>query len=232
MGVFTQSGGIEVARTEERMEELRRRMSSAKAWGIESELLTPEQVAEKVPFLDPSVIVGGFCTPTVGVVDSLRAGTIMRERALEIGCPDGRPGRRGRRDGRRGGPDPPGPDRRRRHRGRDRRHRLRRLEPEGGQDGRRPHPADACGAPDDQRRPGPGARREGGRDQLPDRAGHGHLLLRAAARRGHGGRLLRPPADPPRPRGHPLDRPGEAVADRDAVHRRATSTSSSSRRSS
>ncbi len=84
MGVFTESGGIEVARTEERMQELRRRMSSAKAWGIPSELLTPEQVAEKVPFLDPSVIVGAFYTPSVGVVDSLRAGTIMRERAQEL----------------------------------------------------------------------------------------------------------------------------------------------------
>jgi len=80
MGVFTQSGGIEVARTEERMEELRRRMSSAKAWGIDSELISPAQVAEKVPFLDPDVIVGGFWTPSVGVVDSLRAGTIMPRR--------------------------------------------------------------------------------------------------------------------------------------------------------
>ena len=41
MGVFTQSGGFELARTEERMEELRRRMSSAKAWGIEAELVEP-----------------------------------------------------------------------------------------------------------------------------------------------------------------------------------------------
>src|SRR3954470_14477521 len=86
LGVFTESGGFEIARTEARMEELRRRMSSAKAWGIESELVTPEQVAEKVPFLDPSVIVGAFWTPSVGVVDSLRAGTIMRERALETGA--------------------------------------------------------------------------------------------------------------------------------------------------
>ncbi len=86
MGVFTQSGGFEVARTQERMEELRRRMSSARAWGIESEIVTPEQVVEKVPFLDPSVIVGAFWTPSVGVVDSLRAGTIMRERALELGA--------------------------------------------------------------------------------------------------------------------------------------------------
>lgn len=84
LGVFTQSGGFEVARTEERMQELRRRMSSAKAWGIESELVTPDQVAEKVPFLDPSVIVGAFWTPGVGVVDSLRAGTLMREKAQEL----------------------------------------------------------------------------------------------------------------------------------------------------
>ena len=85
MGVFTQSGGFEVARTEERMEELRRRMSSAKAWGIEAELVSPEFVVEKVPFLDPTQIVGAFWTPSVGVVDSLRAGTIMREEALASG---------------------------------------------------------------------------------------------------------------------------------------------------
>lgn len=86
MGVFTESGGIEVARTEERMEELRRRMSSSRAWGIDSRLITPQEVTDLVPFLDPSVILGGFYTPSVGVVDSLRAGTIMRERAMAKGA--------------------------------------------------------------------------------------------------------------------------------------------------
>ena len=85
MGVFTESGGFECARTEERMEELRRRMSSAKAWGIEAELVSPDFVQEKVPFLDKDIIVGAFWTPSAGVVDSLRAGTIMRERAQEKG---------------------------------------------------------------------------------------------------------------------------------------------------
>ena len=84
MGVFTQSGGIEVARTEERMEELRRRMSSSKAWGVDSRLVTPDEIQELVPFLEKDVVVGGFYTPGVGVVDSLRAGTIMREKALEL----------------------------------------------------------------------------------------------------------------------------------------------------
>src|SRR5579884_517782 len=35
LGVFTECGGIEIARTEARMQELARRMGSAKAWGIE-----------------------------------------------------------------------------------------------------------------------------------------------------------------------------------------------------
>ncbi len=86
-GVFTRSGGIEVARTAERMQELDRRMSSAKAWGIEGcEIITPARVKELVPYLDESVIVGGFWTHGVGIVDSLRFGTICRERAQELGA--------------------------------------------------------------------------------------------------------------------------------------------------
>ncbi len=87
MGVFTQSGGIEVARTEERLQELARRMSSAKAWGVEDvSLLSPAEVRQLVPYIDESVILGGFHTESVGVVDSLRAGTIMRERGQESGA--------------------------------------------------------------------------------------------------------------------------------------------------
>src|SRR5215212_8836793 len=86
LGVFTESGGYEVARTEERMEELRRRMSSARAWGVPAELVTPDHVVERVPFLDKDKIIGAFWCPSVGVVDSLRAGTLMRESALALGA--------------------------------------------------------------------------------------------------------------------------------------------------
>src|SRR5580765_7689954 len=86
-GVFTESGGIEVARTEGRMQELQRRMSSAKAWGIEDcEIITPARVKELVPYIEESVIVGGFYTKGVGIVDSLRFGTIAREKAQELGA--------------------------------------------------------------------------------------------------------------------------------------------------
>ncbi|HXG41003.1 MAG TPA: FAD-dependent oxidoreductase, partial [Candidatus Limnocylindrales bacterium] len=86
LGVFTRSGGIEVARTRERVEELKRRLASAHAWGIEAELIGPSRVKELVPYMNEKIILGGFYTPGVGVVDSLRAGTIMRERAREMGA--------------------------------------------------------------------------------------------------------------------------------------------------
>jgi glycine cleavage system aminomethyltransferase T/glycine/D-amino acid oxidase-like deaminating enzyme len=87
LGVSIECGGIEVARTEERMEELRRRMASAKAWGIEPvSLVTPEDVKALVPFIDERVILGGFHTPGVCVVDSLRAGTLMRAEAQAAGA--------------------------------------------------------------------------------------------------------------------------------------------------
>jgi glycine/D-amino acid oxidase-like deaminating enzyme len=61
-GVYTECGGIEVARTETRMNELRRRMDSSKNWGIPSSLVTPAEIKELVPFIDESILVGGFHT--------------------------------------------------------------------------------------------------------------------------------------------------------------------------
>lgn len=86
LGVNTTCGAMEVARTDERMQEFTRRMTSSKAWGIESVLLTPEEAVELVPYMDKDVIKGAFYTPSGSVVDSLRAGTIMRERAVEMGA--------------------------------------------------------------------------------------------------------------------------------------------------
>jgi len=87
LGVNTECGGIEVARTDERLEEFRRRMASAKSWGVDSaRLVTPAEIKELVPFVDESILLGGFYSPTVSVVDSLRAGTLMREAAVDAGA--------------------------------------------------------------------------------------------------------------------------------------------------
>src|SRR5207245_6852035 len=85
--VFTQSGGIEVARTHERMQELTRRLASGRSWGIEpTSLVSPSEIKELVPYIDETILLGGFYTPGVGVVDSLRAGTLMREKAVAMGA--------------------------------------------------------------------------------------------------------------------------------------------------
>ena len=126
-GTLHECGGIEVARTEERMEELRRRMASAKSWGVEDcRLVTPAEIKELVPFVDESILLGGFYTPSVAVVDSLRFGTIMRERAQAKGAQvlantevDGHR--------RRGRPRPPRAHDARRLRRRHRRDRVRRV---------------------------------------------------------------------------------------------------------
>ena len=84
-GMNNTCGGIEVARTPERLEEFNRRMTSAKSWGIDARLLTPAQVKELVPFINEKIVLGGFYTPSVSVVDSLQTGTLMRESAVKAG---------------------------------------------------------------------------------------------------------------------------------------------------
>jgi len=68
MGVQRTCGGIELARTEESMEELKRRMCAAKNWGIESELLDPDGVCKLFPWVNKDKILGsaGCVRPKTG----------------------------------------------------------------------------------------------------------------------------------------------------------------------
>jgi glycine cleavage system aminomethyltransferase T/glycine/D-amino acid oxidase-like deaminating enzyme len=86
LGVLTTCGGIEVARTEERLQELRRRMASAKAWGVEAELIAPHEIKGLVPYVNADLLLAGFHTPSGGVVDPIRAASLMRERAAALGA--------------------------------------------------------------------------------------------------------------------------------------------------
>jgi glycine cleavage system aminomethyltransferase T/glycine/D-amino acid oxidase-like deaminating enzyme len=85
LGVFTQCGGIEVARTEERLNELHRRVASARAWGEPGEVISPDRVAELIPYVNADILLGGFWSPGVGVVDSVRGAELMRREAEERG---------------------------------------------------------------------------------------------------------------------------------------------------
>ena len=85
LGVFKKTGGLELARTDERVEELKRRVASAKAWGEQGELVTPERVKELVPYVNTEIIKAGFWCPDVGVVDSIQAGVLMRQYGIDKG---------------------------------------------------------------------------------------------------------------------------------------------------
>ena len=85
LGVLVKTGGLEVARSPERMEELRRRMASAKSWGIDDvSLLGRSDIRKHVPFLNAEILLGAFWTESVAVVDPLHAGTLFRGRAAAL----------------------------------------------------------------------------------------------------------------------------------------------------
>jgi glycine cleavage system aminomethyltransferase T/glycine/D-amino acid oxidase-like deaminating enzyme len=73
-GVYDEVGGIEVARSEARMDFLQRRVEWATSYGLpEPQLLSPEAVSEQLPLVDADEILGGYYSPTDGRVDGIGA---------------------------------------------------------------------------------------------------------------------------------------------------------------
>jgi glycine cleavage system aminomethyltransferase T/glycine/D-amino acid oxidase-like deaminating enzyme len=86
LGLLHECGGIEAARTPERMQELERRISSAISWGVEGvRIVTPAEIRELIPYVDVSQFLGGAYTPVAAVVESVPAANVMRDRAVAAG---------------------------------------------------------------------------------------------------------------------------------------------------
>ncbi|MDH6125487.1 FAD-dependent oxidoreductase [Kitasatospora sp. GP82] len=83
---FRQVGGLEVATTPERVEELKRRHGYATAWGVESRLLDPAECAELHPLLDRDRVLAGFHTPGDGLANAVRAAEAQARRATARGA--------------------------------------------------------------------------------------------------------------------------------------------------
>ncbi|MFC7209109.1 FAD-dependent oxidoreductase [Natronoarchaeum sp. GCM10025321] len=84
---YNETGGIEVARSEDRMDFLQRRVEHASAWGIEDpQLLSPEEVTEKLPLVDADQILGGYYSPTDGQVSGVVACDALAREAMERGA--------------------------------------------------------------------------------------------------------------------------------------------------
>ncbi|MGE5767974.1 MAG: FAD-dependent oxidoreductase, partial [Bacteroidota bacterium] len=66
---FKQNGSISVALTTERLEELKRGASMAKTFGLDVEVLTPDDIAAKYPLLNRAGVVGGAFLAKDGQAD-------------------------------------------------------------------------------------------------------------------------------------------------------------------
>jgi dimethylglycine oxidase len=79
-------GGIEVATSEARMRELKRRLGFARSYGVEgAELLTPGEAAEKIPLLDPSTILGAYHVRSDGIAKAVRIAAALATKAEDEG---------------------------------------------------------------------------------------------------------------------------------------------------
>jgi len=83
---FYQVGGIEVAYTQERWQDLHRRHGWAQSYGLESALLTPQEVQDHIPLLDPGVIHGGLYVPSDGDAAAVNAVEAMADVTKEQGA--------------------------------------------------------------------------------------------------------------------------------------------------
>jgi glycine cleavage system aminomethyltransferase T/glycine/D-amino acid oxidase-like deaminating enzyme len=79
-------GGIEVATTPERVEELKRRRGYALSYGIDgTELLTPAETAHRIPILDPAHILGSYLVPSDGIAKGIRVAAALGAKAQAKG---------------------------------------------------------------------------------------------------------------------------------------------------
>ncbi|KAJ4354372.1 uncharacterized protein N0V89_006107 [Didymosphaeria variabile] len=84
-GCFNQLGGLEVATTPERLEELKRRHGYATSWGIEARLVSGEECIQMYPLLNKETVLGGLHIPTDGLALAARATQLLIERTREAG---------------------------------------------------------------------------------------------------------------------------------------------------
>ena len=66
---WTECGGIRLASSEERMEELRRQAGWAKTFGLPLELISPDEAKEMFPLMSTEGVLGGAWLPTDGYLD-------------------------------------------------------------------------------------------------------------------------------------------------------------------
>ncbi len=79
------SGSVEVATTDARLTDLRRKHGLAQSWGLESSLLTPDEVRGHLPLLDTDLILGGIHVERDGILRAVPFVEGVAARASALG---------------------------------------------------------------------------------------------------------------------------------------------------
>lgn len=83
---WVECGGIRLASTEERMEELRRQAGWAKTFGLPLELISPGEAKEMFPLMSTDGVLGGAWLPTDGYLDPSQLTYALADGARRGGC--------------------------------------------------------------------------------------------------------------------------------------------------
>ncbi|MFE4196666.1 FAD-dependent oxidoreductase [Paenarthrobacter sp. NPDC056912] len=82
---FNQVGGLEVATTETRLADLKRKLGYAQSWGIDGKILSREECKELYPLINEEDILGGLHVPTDGLALAARAVQLLIKRTEAAG---------------------------------------------------------------------------------------------------------------------------------------------------
>lgn len=82
---FNQVGGLEVATTPARLEELKRKLGYAHSWGIQAKLVDTNECSKLYPHINTDKVLGGLYIPTDGLALAARAVQLLIERTKEAG---------------------------------------------------------------------------------------------------------------------------------------------------
>ncbi|WP_217641813.1 FAD-dependent oxidoreductase [Arthrobacter sp. UCD-GKA] len=83
---FNRVGGLEVATTAARMEELKRRQGWATSWGLEARMVDSAEAKALHPLIDENQVLGALHIPSDGLASSVLAVQLLRERAESRGA--------------------------------------------------------------------------------------------------------------------------------------------------
>jgi 4-methylaminobutanoate oxidase (formaldehyde-forming) len=83
---WVECGGIRLASSEERLEELRRQSGWAKTFGLPLELISAEEAKEMFPLMSTEGVLGGAWLPTDGYIDPSQLTFALADGARRGGC--------------------------------------------------------------------------------------------------------------------------------------------------